>query len=99
MERRKSKRPLGYLNHLLGKILYCHSIEPAFGNAAMAALREALAPNRELLEIAIAFEPTGAIVDLLHLQSLKAQVVGEQLAQFAIFVTNEYPGHRQIRCF
>jgi len=59
MERRKSKRPLGYLNHLVGKILYCHSIEPAFGNAAMAALREALAQNRELLETAIAFEPAG----------------------------------------
>lgn len=60
MERRKSKRPLGYLNHLVGKILYCHSIEPAFGDAAMSNLREALAPNRELLQVAMAFEPAGA---------------------------------------
>lgn len=60
MERRKSKHPLGYLNHLVGKILYCRSIEPAFGDTAMAGLREALAPNRELLEVAMAFEPPSA---------------------------------------
>jgi RNA-directed DNA polymerase len=56
MERHKSKRPLGYLNHLVGKILYARAIEPAFADKAMAALREALAPNRELLEIAMTFE-------------------------------------------
>lgn len=59
MERRKSKRPLGYLNHLVGKILYCHSIEPAFGSKAMGELRVALAKNRELLEVAIAFDAAG----------------------------------------
>lgn len=66
MEWCKSKRPLGYLNHLVGKILYCHSIEPAFGNAAMVALRKALAQNRELLEIANAFEPAGTAPKRFH---------------------------------
>lgn len=66
MERRKSKRPLGYLNHLVGKILYCHSVEPAFGNAAMAALRKALTPSRELLQIIVAFEPAGAAPKRFH---------------------------------
>lgn len=60
MARRNSTRPLGYLNHLVGKILYCHSIEPAFAEASMAALRNALHPNRELLEVAMAFESAGS---------------------------------------
>jgi RNA-directed DNA polymerase len=59
MERHNSKRPLGYLNHLVGKILYAYSIEPAFAANAMAALREALTPNRELLEITETFESVG----------------------------------------
>jgi len=66
MERRRSKQPLGYLNHLVGRILYCRFIEPEFGNAAMAALREALVSNRELLEIAIAFEPAGVAPKQFH---------------------------------
>lgn len=66
MERRKSKRPIGYLNHLVGKILYCHSIEPAFSDEAMAKLRQVLASNRELLEIAMAFEPAGASPAKFH---------------------------------
>lgn len=52
MERKRSKRPLGYLNHLVGRILYCHSIEPAFGKRAMAELRTAMEPYRDLLEMA-----------------------------------------------
>ena len=60
MARRNSKRPLGYLNHLVGKILYCHSIELAFAEASMAALRNALLPYRELLEVAMAFESAGS---------------------------------------
>ena len=52
MEKRRSKRPLGYLNHLVGRILYCHSIEPAFGRRAMTDLRAALEPCRDLLAMA-----------------------------------------------
>lgn len=66
MERRNSMRPLGYLNHLVGKILYCHSIEPAFAEASMAELRKALHPNRELLEAAMAFEPAGGPPKRFH---------------------------------
>ena len=60
IERRKSTQPLGYLNHLVGKILYCYSIEREFGRKALTGLREALEPNRELLEVAMAFEPDGS---------------------------------------
>lgn len=52
MKKKGSKRPLGYLNHLVGRILYCYSIEPAFGKRAMFELRAAMEPNRDLLAMA-----------------------------------------------
>ncbi|WP_329768124.1 reverse transcriptase family protein [Stenotrophomonas maltophilia] len=66
MKRRESRRPLGYLNHLVGKILYCHSVEPAFAGVAMTKLRQALAPQRELLEVAMAFESPEASPAKFH---------------------------------
>jgi RNA-directed DNA polymerase len=63
MERRHAASPLGYLNHLMGRILYAHSIEREFGAAAMKWLREIMAPYRELLDMARTLSPTIASAD------------------------------------
>ncbi|MDY0979822.1 reverse transcriptase family protein [Stenotrophomonas sp. CFBP8994] len=45
---RHSVKPLGYLNHIVGKILFAHSVEPAFGRRCMMELRSAMSSHREL---------------------------------------------------
>lgn len=52
---RKSKSPLGYLNHLVGQILFAQSIEEKFGSHAMQRLREVLEPYRDLLSMIALF--------------------------------------------
>jgi len=57
MERRKSSSPLGYLNHLIGRILFAQSIENKFGSCALNELRVAMAPYRDLLDMARMLNP------------------------------------------
>lgn len=76
MERKSARRPSGYLNHLVGKILYCRSVEQAFGDRMMAELRHALMPYRDMLAMASALEPTPMTPD--RFQSLHAILFGRQ---------------------
>lgn len=68
MERRKARSPLGYLNHLVGRILFCRSVEAQFADAAMAELRLALAPYKELIAMAGTYgeRPNGKKFDDLY---------------------------------
>lgn len=62
MVRRCAVSPLGYLNHLVGKILFAFSIEPIFGAGAMAELRGMMTSHQELY----------SMLDELGLASVKA---------------------------
>lgn len=47
-----SDSPLGYLNHLVGRILFARSIEKDFGTRAMQELRDVMAPYQDLVRMA-----------------------------------------------
>lgn len=51
MEKRHSKNPLGYLNHLTGLIHFARSVEKDFGDRAMQELEAVLQPHNELLAV------------------------------------------------
>jgi len=55
-ERRHSKNPLGYLNHLVGLIYFARSIEEDFGARALIELRTIMADHRDLLSVLQTFE-------------------------------------------
>lgn len=57
MERRRSKNPIGYLNHLQGLILYARQVEPEYADHALHSLRRILVPYGEFLDIFKAFRP------------------------------------------
>ncbi|WP_198360152.1 reverse transcriptase domain-containing protein [Burkholderia ubonensis] len=55
-ERRHSKNPLGYLNHLVGLIYFARSIEQDFGVWALSELRIAMDDHKDLLSILRTFD-------------------------------------------
>ena len=57
MERKRSKDPIGYLSHLQGLLLYARQVEPEFADAALASMREVLAPYAEFLDVFRTFRP------------------------------------------
>jgi len=57
MERRRSKDPIGYLNHLQGVILYARQVEPEYADRALQNLRRILVPYSEFLEVFKMFRP------------------------------------------
>ncbi|WP_156173671.1 reverse transcriptase family protein [Cupriavidus basilensis] len=54
-KRRKTKSPLGYLNHLTGLIHFAHSVDDRFGAWAQKEFDRVLAPERETVELLRSF--------------------------------------------
>ena len=51
MAKRKSNSPFGYLSHMKGLIYYARSVDPTFGQKALANFRRVLLPYEELLNV------------------------------------------------
>lgn len=58
IERRNSRSPQGYLNHLVGRIVFAQSIEADFGKRAMNELRNVLIPHKDLFAMIRTLQPT-----------------------------------------